>query len=89
MNSSTFMDDIYGPLNRNYCIYFYALSVLGFVLLSITFLSMLLLVFSKKLSSESFMHMLMIAVGYGIFYFQNRLLYSMCISGGPGLSKSM
>jgi len=80
------MNDIYGPLNRNYCIYFYALSVLGFVLLSITFLSMILMLVTKKISSESLVHMLMIAVGYGIFYFQNRLLYSMCI-GNSELQK--
>jgi hypothetical protein len=86
MNSSSLMNDIYGPLNRNYCIYFYALSVLGFVLLSITFLSMILMLVTKKISSESLVHMLMIAVGYGIFYFQNRLLYSMCI-GNSELQK--
>jgi len=84
--SSSIMNDIYGPLSSSYCIYFYALAVLGFVLLSITILSMIFLIFSKKISSESVMHMVMIAVGYGIFYFQNRLLYSMCINRS-GLSK--
>ena len=77
--SSSIMNDIYGPLNRNYCIYFYALAVLGFVLLSVTILSLIFLIFTKKISSESVMHMIMISVGYGIFYFQNRLLYSMCL----------
>jgi len=84
--SSSIMNDIYGPLNRNYCIYFYALAVLGFVLLSVTILSLIFLIFTKKISSESVMHMIMISVGYGIFYFQNRLLYSMCIKSS-GLPK--
>ena len=76
------MDYIYGPLSKNYCIYFYLLSVVGFVLLCLALISMILVGFSKTKSSGFYVQMLMICIGYGIFYFQNRLLYSMCVGSG-------
>ena len=79
MNSST-MDYLYGPLSRKYCMYFYALSVIGFLLLIsvVGFTVYSGLTASKRLSYGFFMSMLMTAFVYGIFYFQNRLLYTMC-----------
>ena len=78
------MDYIYGPLSKNYCIYFYLLSVVGFVLLCLAAISMILVGFSKNKSSGFYVQMLMVCIGYGIFYFQNRLLYSMCVGSGYG-----
>ena len=78
-NTAATMDYIYGPLSKNYCIYFYLLSVVGFVLLCFTILSAILVSFSKKKSPGFYVQILMICIGYGIFYFQNRLLYSMCV----------
>ena len=83
---SSFMDYVYGPLSEKYCTYFYLLSVLGFLLLVFTILSVILMTFSKKRGSDFYGHMFMIALGYGIFYFQNRLLYSMCVDGSKRLS---
>lgn len=79
MSSST-LDYLYGPLNQKYCMYFYALSVIGFILL----LSVVVytvysgLTAGKKLPIGFFMSMLMSALIYVFMYFQNRLLYSMC-----------
>jgi hypothetical protein len=78
-NTAATMDYIYGPLSKNYCIYFYLLSVVGFVLLCFAVLSAILVGFTKQKSSGFYVQMLMICIGYGIFYFQNRLLYSMCV----------
>ena len=79
MSSST-LDYLYGPLSQKYCMYFYALSVIGFLLLMsvVIFTVYSGLTAGKKLSYGFFMSMLMTAFVYGIFYFQNRLLYTMC-----------
>jgi hypothetical protein len=72
------VDSIYGPLNKKYCAYFYILSVIGFVILMIAILSTILIGLTKKTDSTFYMEMLMICITYGILYFHNRLLFSMC-----------
>jgi len=73
------MHYLFGPLNREYCIYFYALSVFGFVYL-IMFLSVAVLsgIYTKKVNLMYWVNVIAIALGYFIFYFQNRLLHTMC-----------
>jgi hypothetical protein len=73
------MDTIYGPLDRKYCLYFYYLSIIGFVLFILMLLSTLYIGIVKKKDSSFYLSMIIASLGYGIFYFQNRLLYSMCI----------
>ena len=43
-----FMDNVYGPLSKHYCIYFYYLSIFGFVLLFLTLISTLFIGISKN-----------------------------------------
>ena len=71
-------DTLFGPLSKQYCLYFYLLSVFGFIFLAIAVIGMLFNMFSKKMDSKVVGGFLMAALGYGIFYFQSRLLYSMC-----------
>jgi hypothetical protein len=79
---------LFGPLSKQYCLYFYLLSVLGFVFLVIAVLGMLFNLFSKKMDGKIVGGFLMAALGYGIFYFQSRLLYSMC-SHSEGMDVQM
>ena len=74
------MDYIYGPLSKDYCVYFYFLSMFGFILLAFTAILSLYIGITKGKKFEYFLKMGMICIGYGIFYFQNRLLYHMCAS---------
>lgn len=76
--SNSFTDSVYGPLNKKYCVYFYVLSVIGFVLLIIAILSTIFIGLTKKKDSTFYWEMLMICITYGIIYFHNRLLFSMC-----------
>jgi hypothetical protein len=76
-----FMSYVYGPLGSEYCMYFYYLSIFGFVLFIFTMISSLVVGIAQKKGSSYFLQMMVISLGYGIFYFQNRLLYSMCIRG--------
>ena len=80
---STFMETIYGPLSKEYCNYFYILSVIGFVLLIIVILSALVIGITKKKNSRFYMEMFMLCIPYALMYFTNRILYSMC-SGSLG-----
>tara|TARA_E500000331_G_scaffold152626_1_gene148539 strand:+ start:2656 stop:2901 length:246 start_codon:yes stop_codon:yes gene_type:complete len=72
------METLFGPLDRKFCDYFWLLSVLGFVLLAVLIISSLLVGISKNKGSDFYFQTISIALGYAIFYFQNRLLHSMC-----------
>jgi len=72
------MNTLFGPLDRKYCDYFYLLSIMGFVLLVVLLVSSLLVGITKRKGVDFYMQSISIALGYAIFYFQNRLLYSMC-----------
>lgn len=70
---------IFAPFsNRDFCLWFYFLSIIGFVLLFIAVFAALFIGISKKKDFSFYVQMFFVALGYGIFYFQNRLLYSMC-----------
>ena len=73
-----FINTVFGPLDDRFCDYFFILSVLGFVMLVVLLLSSLLVGLTKGKGLDYYMQVLFVALGYLIFYFQNRLLYTMC-----------
>lgn len=79
---TTMNDTLFGSLGKQYCIYFYLLSVFGFILLALTVMGMVSTLFFKKMDMKVMVGLLMASLGYGIFYFQNRLLHSMCVHEG-------
>ena len=72
------MDILFGPLDRKFCLYFYYLSIFAFAFVILTIISFMWVGISKKLDSRHYIHMFYISLIYFVFYFQNRLLYSMC-----------
>jgi hypothetical protein len=70
----------FGPLDKKYCDYFLLLSMIGFILLSTLLLTTLGLGLYKGKSFDFYFSALAVALGYAIFYFQNRLLYTMCLN---------
>jgi len=74
------MDYIYGPLPKDYCIYFYFLSIFGFILMIFTLVIGIFIGITKKKDIGFFIQVIMAALAYGLFYFQTRLLNSMCVS---------
>jgi len=72
------MNTLFGPLDRKYCAYFFILSIIGFVLLALLVLSSLVVGLSKGKGFDFYFQMFSVAIGYAIFYFQNRLLHTMC-----------
>jgi len=79
MQTQQIMNDIYGPLPKDYCMYFYFLSMFGFILMVFTIVIGLFIGISKKKDFIFFLQALMAVLAYALFYFQNRLLYSMCV----------
>ena len=69
------MNTFFGPLDVTYCNYFYFISIIGFVLLSI---SLVTFVLSLTKRSGIDRNSLMFLVQAFLIYFVNRLLYSMC-----------
>ena len=79
MSASSTLDYIYGPISQKYCLYFYILSVIGFVLLLFVVIATVYQGFTKKHPISFYLSMVMLAVLYAMFYLQNRLLYNMCV----------
>ena len=78
--TSSLNDTIFGPLDVEYCLYFYILSVIQFsvgVFMLISLLYMLTLG-SKKVNTIMVMPVLMGSFAYFVLYLQSRLLFGMC-----------
>ena len=73
------LESFFCPLNKDYCLYFYILSIVGFILLTMMLATTLMVGITKRKGIDFYLQSVSIAVAYGIFYFQNRLLYSMCV----------
>ena len=80
MSNQEMMNSIYGTLPKDYCLYFYVLSVFGFVLMVFTLLVSLVIGITRKRDFSFYFSAMMGVFAYGLFYFQNRLLYSMCVN---------
>jgi hypothetical protein len=72
------MNNLFGPLGREYCIWFYFLSVLSFVSLVLFMIPAVWRGLSAKKNAWYYLGVLAVTFMYGITYFQNRLLFSMC-----------
>jgi uncharacterized membrane protein YcgQ (UPF0703/DUF1980 family) len=75
---SNAVDTLFGPIDRKYCVWFYFLSIFGFVLLVIHLIGVIYVGLTKRLSAGYLAAMVSPTLIYAIFYFQNRLLFSMC-----------
>jgi len=60
------------------CLWFYMLSIIGFVFLVFSLVSGIWYGISKRKDASFYLALVLLSLGYFIFYFQNRLLYSMC-----------
>lgn len=76
---STISDTLFGPLGSQYCAYFSYLSIFGFALMIMVIISSLYIGITKKLGMKFYINMFLVAILYFVFYFQNRLLYTMCL----------
>lgn len=77
------LEGLFSPLSKEYCMWFYYLQLTGFIFLVILMLSTLFLLINgdtKKGKNKSpLFAMIFMMLTYAVFYFQNRLFYSICV----------
>lgn len=72
--------DLFSPFkNHDQCLWFYLLSVIGFILVIFAIISGIYYGITQKKNSSFYLSIFFVSTWYFIFYFQNRLLYSMCV----------
>ena len=76
------LDTLFGPLGKDYCLYFYVLSAMSFSLFLLYMLYIIILVIKtpSKMNVPFLMHSLLVIMYSLLVYFVNRLLYTMCIN---------
>jgi len=74
------VDNLFGPLPPEYCLYFYFLSIFGFILLVLFAVPALFYGITKRKGIDYYISIIGLSLGYFVFYFQNRLLHSMCVA---------
>lgn len=74
------MNNVFGPLSKQYCLYFYILAVIGFIIFLIFFFYLFYLMFAigSKVHPSIYVMTISGCISYLLFYFTYRLLYSMC-----------
>jgi hypothetical protein len=77
---STFMTTYFGPLSRDYCAYFYFMSILFFVFFVLSIIGVLSAVImkGKKMDFMFILNSSMLILNTLLAYFVNRLLNTMC-----------
>lgn len=72
-------EQLFGPLDRKYCEFFYLMSVLQFVLLAVSVGSFIFLLSDYKKNKMQLIMTTSHIFTLGFVYFYNRLLYTMCL----------
>jgi hypothetical protein len=75
---------LFGPLGKQYCLYFYIIQVILFILFLVIVVKYLAKALKMKLSGWDHLAELLDCFKAGVQYFVVRLLYSMC-SGSLGV----
>jgi hypothetical protein len=71
-------NNVFSPLGKEYCNYFFYLSIINFMLLIYILLSALY-VFAYDKKKDTIFQIVLVALPTFLGYFTNRLLYSMCV----------
>ena len=74
------LDTLFGPLNKNSCIYFLLLTVIFFTVLVFALIIEIIYIIRniKNLNVRTFINLILILFNLFIGYFVNRILYTMC-----------
>ena len=72
------MTDLFGPLDKKWCNYFYILSIISFILFVLTLIHVIYSAIKLPKKINLFGKLSIILSPF-VLYFQSRLFYSMCI----------
>jgi len=75
------MDTYFGPLPRDYCVYFYILSIAFGIMFVTSVLSIVYFIFThiKKVNTMFIINSIFILLNTFLAYLANRLLHTMCV----------
>ena len=74
------MNYFFGPLPKEYCLYYYFLAVISAIIFVITALSFIAIIIkSKKMKMNMWLGMFNTLLSIFIGYFVSRLLHTMCV----------
>jgi len=78
---ANFMNDYFGPLPREYCLYFYALSIIFGILFVVTLISIayFMIMHFNKVNTMFVLNSLLVLFNTFLAYLANRLLHTMCV----------
>jgi hypothetical protein len=77
------IQDLFAPLDKDYCLLFYWLTVVNFIFLAVAglgFIGTLVMLFRGKITMMSAFYSFLMILVYALMYFQSRLFYSMCVT---------
>ena len=72
------MNYLFGPVGKEYCMYFYFLSVFAFILFILSTVSVVMLTMKGKM--KDLLTSFLLVFQPFLLYFVNRLFYSMCVN---------
>jgi hypothetical protein len=84
MDLKSFLDSIYGPLPKSYCLYFKVITILTFIMFVLSLMVLVLFPFTGKntlfvgKTQLSLGVSFAVLIGYFVEYLTARLLYTMC-----------
>lgn len=70
---------LFSPLSKEYCLYFYLMTVILFVILLLAMIATLVTIVKSK-KNTNYLLLASNIFTLALVYFQNRLLYSMCVN---------
>ena len=73
------IEDYFAPLGKEYCLYFYALSLFGAICVCLALIGAVYVGVAHKNMNNAIL-MAMYGVSFGFLYFKSRLLYTMCLN---------
>jgi hypothetical protein len=75
------MNYYFGPLPREYCVYFYVLSIIFGVIFVLSFISIIafIIMHFKKVNTMFLANALLVLFNTFLAYLANRLLHTMCV----------
>ena len=71
---------LFGPLSKNWCLYFYFLSVIWYVVFLISVFFLIRYFFEKNMKGNIAFGMFAYSLTVFIMYFEKRILHGMCIN---------
>lgn len=76
---------LFGPLSKNWCLYFYILSILSFISFIFAFIYSLFYIFKKNADKRISLGLFIYSFAFFVMYVERRILHGMCIHSSTNL----